>query len=80
MQSFVISVSDAGKGQSQNSVTVPDLNELPEAVQEAVHNLLQTSGNVRFPLFIDIHPASQFEHVEWMHREQIPSRADVLLN
>ena len=73
MQSFVISMSDAGDGDWQNIAVVPTLAELPDAVQRAVQTLVTTSGDdLRFPLFIDIHPASQFEHVAWMHPDRSP--------
>lgn len=83
MQSYVISISDAGDGGWQNMAVIPKRAELPHAVQLAVQTLMDTSGDdICFPLFIDIYPASQFEHVAWMHRGRAPhspvSPSDVL--
>jgi len=69
MKSYVMRMSDAEDGDWESVVVVPNQNELPHAIQIAVQALLNTSGDsLRFPLFIDIHPAMQFEHVAWMHR------------
>ncbi len=68
MHSYVIRVCDAGSDERQAVIVTPGRDELPRAVHDALQVMLRAPGREpHFPLFIDIHPASQFENVAWMH-------------
>jgi len=74
MKSYVISLTDAGANERRATVVVPDRSALSKAVENVVQTFVHTSGDdLCFPLFIDIHPATQFEHVAWMHGSRLPS-------
>ncbi len=52
----------------RSTVKVRQPKELGRAAQVALDELMAThNGKIQFPLFMDIHPAEQFEHVAWMH-------------
>lgn len=73
MKSYVISLSDAGTNERRATVVIPEESELSKAVETAVQSFVSTSADgICFPLFIDIHPAAQFEHVAWMHGNRLP--------
>jgi hypothetical protein len=74
MKSYVISLTDAGANERRATVIIPDRSGLSKAVENVVQTFVHTTGDdLCFPLFIDIHPATQFEHVAWMHGNRLPS-------
>ena len=74
MKSYVISLNDAGTNERRATVVIPDRSALSKAVENVVQSFVSTSGDeLCFPIFIDIHPAAQFEHVAWMHGNRLPS-------
>jgi len=68
MKSFIVHVSDASQVDVQSEVNVNDSMDLGRVAQLALDEVIEKhGGNITFPIFIDIHPASNFQDVAWMH-------------
>ncbi len=75
MKTFVVQLSDAAGIDAKLAVEVQDELDLGRAAQLALDGLVEEHGRkLTFPIFVDIHPATEFQGREWMHAKTEPSR------
>jgi len=68
MNTFVIHMSDASGVDEQAAIVVQDAMDLGRAAQVALDQMVERhGGQLAFPIFVDIHPAQEFQSRSWMH-------------
>jgi len=68
MNTFVIHMSDASGVDEQAAIVVQDAMDLGRAAQVALDQMVERhGGELAFPIFVDIHPAKEFQTRAWMH-------------
>jgi len=76
MKSFLIHISDARGIDEQTAVRVPDGLDIGRAAQLALDEVVEKHGKrLMFPIFIDIHPAADFQLRAWMHERPSETKA-----
>lgn len=70
METYVMHLSDAGNADYQLSVKAT-AQSLAQAAHDAIDQFMKMyDGGISLPLFIDIHPASDFQGRAWMHAQE----------
>lgn len=73
MNSFIVHISDAKGIDARAAIKVEDSMDLGRAAQLALDSMIEAyGGRIVFPIFVDIHPAGEFEAHEWMHPGSAP--------
>jgi hypothetical protein len=67
MKTYVVCISDAASADRRTPVMVQDDTSLGRVAQMAIDEFVSEQGELKFPVFIDIHPAEQFGGVHWLH-------------
>lgn len=73
MNSFIVHISDAKGIDARAAIKVEDSMDLGRAAQLALDSMLEAYGRrIVFPIFVDIHPATEFEAHEEMYPRPEP--------
>lgn len=76
MNSFIVHISDAKGIDARAAIKVEDSMDLGRAAQLALDSMIEAYGaRIVFPIFVDIHPAAEFDAHEWMHPQPEPVAA-----
>ena len=68
MNSYVVCISDASSADRAISVIAPEEAPPGKIAQMALDDFVSSFGDeIRYPLFIDLHPAAEFAGVRWLH-------------
>jgi hypothetical protein len=68
MKTYVVCVSDSAGSDRRTPVMVQEDTSLGKVAQMAIDDFVAAFGDdVKFPLFVDIHPGEEFPGVQWLH-------------
>ncbi|HEV7867539.1 MAG TPA: hypothetical protein VGO90_07645 [Chthoniobacteraceae bacterium] len=71
MRTFIVHLSDAGVADRQTPVFINDDTSLGKVAQMALDDFVSAhDGQIKFPIFLDIHPSDSYKPVAWMHAAQ----------
>lgn len=74
MNSYIVHVSDPAGFDEEAVILAKSTAHLGEAVGAAIDELMEkNNGKLSFPLFIDVHPSTNFSPSAWMYGKDRPA-------